>query len=664
MCGISGFIEFGGASAEALYHTVAGMSDALRHRGPDGAGIWVDGPSGVALGHRRLSVVDLSRLGRQPMESDCGRYILTFNGEIYNYGILRRQLQDLGHAFRGSSDTEVLLAAIAEWGFEAALNRAVGMFAAAVWDKRARLLSLGRDRIGEKPLYYAHTGRAFLFGSELSALRAHPADLGELDRGSLALYLRFAYIPAPHSIWSRVSKLEPGSILTVDADGAMQPARQYWSCQAVYQDGLVNPLRCRPEEAVEQLESLLEKAVDQQTNADVPVGAFLSGGIDSATIVALMCRRASDVRTFTLGFAEESYDESGHARAVASYLGTTHTELRVTPSEAMDVIPRLPSLYGEPFADSSQIPTYLVSQLARRQVTVALSGDGGDELFGGYNRYSWADSIWRRIGRFPRALRLALSRGLARLPIATVDRATAGLQPFLPRRLRVRHPGDKLHKLAHLLSAADQDRLYQGLVSQWRAPAELLSGVTEPLTLVTMNRRLLPEAEFQHRMMLLDSLTYLPDDILVKLDRASMGVSLEARSPFLDHRIVEFACRLPLHMKIRGNEGKWALRQVLYRSVPKALVDRPKAGFAIPLHSWVRGPLREWAEDLLSERRLRSDGIFQVGPIRAKWREHLASTHNWIGPLWTILMFQSWHAQQRRSPDTQARVACHPGGTN
>jgi len=655
MCGIAGFLEFAGATREALYETAARMAAALQHRGPDGMGVWVDPQAGIALSHRRLAVVELSELGGQPMQSACGRYIVVFNGEIYNFRSLREELQRRGHRFRGDSDTEVLLAAVAEWGFEPAIRRFLGMFAIALWDRRERTLYVARDRAGEKPLYYGRLGHSFVFGSELSALRSHPDGVGEIDQSALASYLRFGYVPAPHSIFTRIRKLQPGCFLTVGASGVASDPVQYWSAEAVARAGLADPIRCSDQEAIEQLDALLSDAVGLQTYADVPVGAFLSGGIDSATIVALMRRHTRRVKTFTIGFAEDAYNEADHARAVARHLGTEHTELTLSAADAIAVIPKLPDLYGEPFADASQIPTYLVSQLARRQVTVSLSGDGGDEVFGGYNRYSWADTIWMSTRFVPRSLRRVLARALTAVPPQQIDRAVAALRPVLPARIRVRHPGDKLHKGAALLSAVDRSGIYLNLVSHWARPDSVTSRhSSEKGTILTDSCRHLPK--FTDEMMLLDSLTYLPDDILVKLDRASMGNSLEARSPFLDHRVIEFAWRLPLELKVRQGKGKWIVRQVLGRYVPPALVDRPKAGFAIPLESWIRGPLRDWAEELLSESSLRADGLFDPAAIRLKWNQHLSGTYNWIGPLWTVLAFQTWYAQMGRT--TVPELAC------
>lgn len=646
MCGLAGFLDPSRRTGgEELRATVTRMAAALRHRGPDDGGAWVDAEAGIALGHRRLSIVDLSPLGHQPMQSACGRYVTAFNGEIYNHRALRRELEGLGHAFRGHSDTEVMLAAFVEWGLEAALERFNGMFALALWDRKGRLLHLVRDRLGEKPLYYGWMGRTFLFGSELKALRAHPEFRGEVDRGALALYLRHNYIPTPYSIYRGIRKLPPGTRLTLngaDAGAAPTPI-PYWSFREVSERGVAEPFTGSADEAAAHLDTLLRDAVKLRMEADVPLGAFLSGGIDSSTVVALMQAQGDrPVKTFTIGFHEAAYNEAEDAKAVARHLGTEHTELYVTPGEAMAVIPRLPALYDEPFADSSQIPTFLVSELARRHVTVSLSGDAGDELFGGYNRYFWGRSIWQRIGWMPRGMRGAAARALTVLPPEAWETVFRMTGPVLPGKIKQRSPGDKLHKLAEILAVNDPETMYLGLVSHWKDPASLAVGASEPPTVLTDRSQWADLPDFTQRMMYLDTVTYLPDDILVKVDRASMGVSLEGRIPFLDHRVVEFAWRLPLSMKVRDGQGKWLLRQVLYGYVPRGLIERPKMGFGVPIDAWLRGPLRDWAESLLAERRLRAEGFLHPRPIREKWAEHLSGRRNWQYHLWDVLMFQAW----------------------
>ena len=653
MCGITGFLG-GDFSPDTAGPIVDAMTGALAHRGPDATGRWLDAEAGIALGHRRLSILDLSPHGAQPMQSACSRYVLSYNGEIYNFARLRAQLEaEVAGlpAWHGHSDTEVMLAAISHWGLEQAVGRFVGMFAFALWDRRERTLILARDRLGEKPLYYGWLGKAFVFASELKALKHHPAWRGEVDRDALALLLRHNYIPAPHSIYTQVRKLPPGTWLTIKpsvARGGESPEPHvYWSARAGAERGTRNPLDTSASEAVQQLDRLLRVSVAGQMVADVPLGAFLSGGIDSSTIVALMqVQSTARVRTFTIGFPEAAYDEAHHARAVAHHLGTDHTELYVTPEEAMAVIPRLPAIYDEPFSDSSQIPTFLVAALARQHVTVSLSGDGGDELFGGYNRYFWGRSLWRQVGWIPVPLRRAIAGAMVALPPARWEALFNRLSPLLPRRLRERNPGDKVHKLAQILGVKGPEALYHALVAHWTDPAAVVLSAQEPATFLTDRSRWADLPDFTQRMMFLDTVSYLPDDILVKLDRASMAVSLESRVPLLDHRVVEFAWQLPLAMKIRGGVGKWVLRQVLEQYVPQRLVDRPKMGFGVPLDSWLRGPLREWAEALLSEPRLRTEGFFDPRPIRAKWAEHLSGRRNWQYHLWDVLMFQAWFEAQ------------------
>lgn len=619
------------------------MSEAVAHRGPDDSGVWVDREAGIGLSHRRLSIVDLSPEGHQPMASADGRYVLVYNGEIYNFQPLRKELEELGHRFRGHSDTEVMLAAICAWGLEAAVKRFVGMFAFGLWDRREATLHLGRDRIGEKPLYYGWVGEVFLFGSELKALRAHPVWRGEIDRQVLALFMRHNYIPAPYSIYKNIYKLVPGTLLSLSATNRSGNVTTYWSAKEAAEAGLRDLFAGSEAEALQLLEAKLREAIAGQMLADVPLGAFLSGGIDSSLVVALMqAQSATPVKTFTIGLYEAGYNEAEFAKAVAQHLGTDHTELYVTPKEAMEVIPCLPSLYDEPFADASQVPTFLVSQMTRRTVTVSLSGDGGDELFGGYNRYFWGRNIWNKVGWMPREVRKMAAAGITTVSPNTWDVAFQSLSPILPAALRQRTPGDKLHKLAEVLAVDHPEAMYRNLVSSWKLPEAVVLGSEEPETILTDKRRWADLPDFVLRMMYLDLVTYLPDDILVKVDRAAMGVSLETRVPYLDHRVVEFAWRLPLALKIQHGKGKWPLRQLLYKFVPPELIERPKTGFAIPIDRWLRESLRDWAESLLSEERLKQEGFFDAAMIRQKWQEHLSGHRNWQYYLWPVLMFQAW----------------------
>ncbi|HEX8468418.1 MAG TPA: asparagine synthase (glutamine-hydrolyzing) [Allosphingosinicella sp.] len=644
MCGIAGFIggrfDQGGQGARAV---LARMTGAIAYRGPDSAGAWLDPEQEVALGHRRLAILDLSPAGEQPMTSPSGRYVTVYNGEIYNHLELRERLPG---PWRGHSDTETLLAAVEAWGVEKALGECAGMFALALWDRQEKALILARDRLGEKPLYYGRQGRggeaAFLFGSELKALARHPAFRREIDRQALALFTRFNYVPAPHSIYAGISKLPPGTFLTLRPGDRAPAITPYWSAAEVAAAGAAAPLDIGPEEATDELERLLSKTVSQQMLSDVPLGAFLSGGVDSSTVVALMQAQSSrPVKTFSIGYHDPAYNEAQHAAAVARHLGTDHEELYLQPADALAVIPSLPSVYDEPFADASQVPTLLVSRLARRQVTVALSGDGGDELFAGYNRYHLAARNWGRISKVPRPLRRAAAMGLEALSPERWNKVAAALAPVLPASLRGA-PGEKVHKAARGLASASADELYRGLVSSWRDPGEIVIGGSEPATLGPDVLARLGGLGTCERMMALDMLTYLPDDILTKVDRAAMSVSLETRVPLLDHRVAEYAWRLPLDLKLRGGESKWVLRQLLYRHVPRALIERPKMGFGIPIDAWLRGPLKDWAEDLISERRLSGEGYFRAEPIRAAWDAHQSGRMNLQYQIWAILMFQAW----------------------
>ena len=672
MCGFAGFITPDLAESVSLEEVVTRMALAIEHRGPDDAGAWVDAQVGIALGHRRLSILDPSAAGHQPMQSASGRFVMAFNGEIYNHLDLRLWLDKnpkLNTGWRGHSDSETLLAGFEAWGIDATLNKTVGMFAIALWDRKEKKLTLSRDRFGEKPLYYGWVGTdsnvTFVFGSELKALRAHPSFANPISREALALYMRFTYVPSPHSIYQNIYKLEPGCMLNIS--GGLPPVlseplrppaihsgmslRRWWALEEVVQGGAESQILDEVE-AVRMLDQSLAEAVRLQSLADVPIGAFLSGGVDSSTIVALMQKESiRSIKTFTVGFEEAGFDETPYASAVAQHLGTEHMELFVTAAEAQSVIPNLPVIYDEPFADSSQIPTHLVCKVARQQVKVALSGDAGDELFGGYNRYLLGTRIWRRLAWMPYPARRLLSGFIRRVPIAGWDALSRPVNAMMPSNQGISRAGDKAHKLAvRLSSVRNMDELYLSMVSDWQDPAEVVKvNRSGPNAKIFMPQHFLHDlfpsegtSQDQLRMMYIDSMTYLPDDILCKVDRAAMATSLETRVPFLDHRVAELAWRLPLHMKIRGNEGKWALRQVLYKYVPRELIDRPKAGFAIPVGQWLRGPLRDWAESLLAENRLQAEGYFYPIPIRSKWAEHLSGQRDHTVSLWTVLMFQAW----------------------
>jgi asparagine synthase (glutamine-hydrolysing) len=648
MCGIAGFWSSDGLDESALA-VLGKMTTAIRHRGPDDSGCWSDAHVGLALGHRRLSVLDLSAEGRQPMVSASGRYIIIYNGEIYNFLELRAELAAQGTRFRGDSDTEVMLAVIERDGVLNGTKHFAGMFAFALFDKQEKRLHLVRDRLGEKPLYYGWAGEVLLFGSELKGLCQHPAWRGEIDRGALALFLRHSYVPAPHSIYVGIRKVLPGTVLTFQLGvPRAEPAQAvYWSAREVAECGVVAGWPGTEAELLDELDRLLRHTIRREMIADVPLGAFLSGGVDSSLVVALMQAESSrPVRTFTIGFDEREYNEAEHAKAVAEHLGTDHTELYVRPAEALAVVPSLPTLYDEPFGDCSQIPTFLVSQLARHHVTVSLSGDGGDELFGGYDRYFLAQKVWSLLRLIPQSARRAVGSAIRSIAPARWDRALrlTGLYEW-PRAAR-RITGDRLHKIAEVLSLDTQEAMYLDLMSHWRDPAGMTLGGVEPPTAFTDPSRGAQVDGLLSRMMYLDLVSYLPDDILVKVDRASMGVSLESRAPFLDHRVVEFAWRIPPSLRVRRGRGKWPLRQLLQRYVPQALVDRPKMGFGVPIDHWLRGPLKDWASALLDPTRLEREGYLDPRSITQKWSEHQSGSRNWHYWLWDVLMFQAWFEEQ------------------
>ena len=640
MCGIAGLWDRKRQSpAETVAANVAAMTETLVHRGPDAGDVWSEPGAGLALGHRRLSIVDLSPAGAQPMVSSCGRFVISYNGEIYNADELRAKLRSAQRRFRGHSDTEAIVEGAAVWGVEATVKRLIGMFAMALWDRSEKVLYLVRDRLGIKPLYWASVDNRVIFGSELKALRAFGGWSPDLDRDALALYLRFGYVPAPHTIYRGVSKLLPGSILTIPADRP-PTLTAYWSLDAIAREGQNARFVGDEKEAEEALDALLRDAIGRRMVADVPLGAFLSGGIDSSTVVALMqAQSARPVRTFSIGFTERGYDEAQHATAVARHLGTDHTELYASPQHALEVVPRLAEMYDEPFADSSQVPTYLVAQMTRQQVTVALSGDGGDELFAGYQRYFRSELPWRAIGATPRALRGLAACGVRALP----PNAWSALGTLIPEPSRPAQFGDKMHKLAGVLAGEPEaSAFYRPVISQWVDPAGILVRGREPPGPLEDSRVAALVPDFVERMQYLDTLTYLPDDILTKVDRATMAVSLEARVPLLDHRLVAFSWSLPPAMKAAGGVGKHLLRRVLYRYVPRHLVERPKMGFTMPVQAWLRHELRDWAESLLDQRQLEADGIFRPALIRRRWHDHLAGSGNWQAAIWGVLMFQAW----------------------
>jgi asparagine synthase (glutamine-hydrolysing) len=643
MCGISGIWERNGCSLQDLKRRASAMTQTLSHRGPDDSGVWLSEQASIAFGQRRLAIIDLSPMGHQPMVSANGQYTITFNGEIYNFRELRAELERCGVRFRGHSDTEVIVEGFAQWGVKSTIARLNGMFAIAAWDAGERQLFLARDRMGEKPLYWAIFDGLVLFGSELKALRAHPGWKPSLNRGSIAAFLRHGYVPGPFTIYEDVYKLPPAGFVKI-ASGGGPEVGAYWDLAAVVSQGQGNTLRANEEGLVDELEALLHDAVSRRMTADVPLGAFLSGGFDSSTVVALM-QKASlrPVRTFTISFENPAFDEAKHAEAVARHLGTDHTTFPVSGADALDVVPKLAEMYDEPFADSSQIPTHIVSALTRKRVTVALSGDGGDELFSGYDRYQWTQNLWRPSAKMPLALRRLVSSSIRAVPPSTYN----SIARYVPYFRRVPRVGQKAHRLAQILSESSIDSMYYHAISHHQNPETLVKGSQEVRTACWGQdlKVLLPDPV--DRMRYLDMCTYLPDDILTKVDRASMAVALEVRVPFLDHRLVEWVWRLPSFQNARAQRPKHLLRRVLARHVPDRLVARPKMGFGVPLPDWLRGPLRNWAEDLMNEAGLSAGDIFYVDAIRSLWAEFLSGDNARYFLIWNILMFQAWHRRWR-----------------
>lgn len=663
MCGITGVFSQDFSTICDLTKVTRTMASKIKHRGPDDDGLWVDSSKGIALAHRRLSIIDTSAAGHQPMKSSCGRYVMVFNGEIYNHNEIRKELVDnsenayfniIDNPWNGHSDSETLLAAISYWGLVNALKKSVGMFAIALWDKKEQVLILARDRMGEKPLYYSLQNSTFLFASELKALTSYPNFNGEVDRPALSCLLKRNMISTPRTIYKGVYKLLPGSVLKLTRSNLASNHTPlpdiYWSLREIALKGQKNIFTGTEFEAQDKFDYLLRQSIQGQMMSDVPLGAFLSGGLDSSIVVAMMQKQSSrPIQSFTIGFDEQGFNEANHARKIANYLGTKHTELYVSEKNAIDIIPRLHQIYDEPFADSSQIPTVLLSELASQHVTVSLSGDGGDELFGGYNRYVWGASIWRKIHWLPKSMRTALAGLLVSIPPAAWDHVINGLNIFLPNRFCYSTPGDKLHKLAEILAVKSPDEIYYGLVQHWKDTKNIVVGLNESGTILPSLNSSFDSSDLEHQMMYMDSISYLPDDILVKVDRAAMSTSLETRVPFLDHRLVEFAWSLPLSMKIREGQGKWLVRQVLDRYVPRKLIERPKAGFTIPLDAWMRGPLKLWVDELLNESSLHEQGYLNPIPIRKMWKEHLSGKRNWSYHLWDVLMFQSWNSSFQKN---------------
>ncbi len=652
MCGITGFISFD-LDNESIKKTIISMSKKLIHRGPDDDGLWIDYEVGIALSHRRLAIVDLSSAGHQPMFSICKRFCIILNGEIYNHISIRKQLPK-SLKWKGHSDTETIINAIAHWGIQKTLEKIVGMYAFALWDRKERKLTLARDRMGEKPLYYGFSNSSLLFSSELKALNAFPSFSAEIDKTILGTYLRFGNIPAPYSIYKEIYKLEPGMYLEFHMNDISKKSipkpTNYWDINSIAYERKINPFVSSDSDAIEFLDLLLKKTISEQLLGDVPIGAFLSGGIDSSSIVSIMQNLSSNpIKTFTVGFNEHDYDESFKARSIANYLGTSHNEIIFSSNDALQIIPKIPTIYDEPFADESQIPTTLISEFSSRSVKVCLSGDGGDELFCGYNRYLAGPKIWKLIKILPPILRKFISRFIYYFPISSWDNFYKFFKAVIPNYLQINNPGIKIHKISNILNAETIYELYLCVISSWQDSNEILIDKRDKFNQAQFLFTSKEKMDLQHQMMLMDAKGYLPNDILVKTDRASMSSSLETRMPMLNHKLIEFAWSIPLSMKMRGNRSKWILRQVLNKYLPKKIYQGPKSGFAVPIGDWLRGPLREWAEDLIDPNLIYSQNFFHSEHINKKWKEHISGKRDWSSQLWTILMFQSWLIENKKN---------------
>ena len=646
MCGLAGFIDNNRSrsseSLEALSHK---MCSTLINRGPDDFGSWVDEKSGIAMSHRRLAIQDTTLAGHLPMVSKSGRYIIVYNGEIYNYKTLREELKKAGYFFRSQSDTEVLLAAIEIWGLSAALDKFVGMFAFALWDKNNHRLYLVRDRLGEKPLYYGIFGNVILFGSELKAFEVHDSFVKSINRDAISLLLRYNYIPAPYSIYDKIYKIKPGTFLEIKVENHKISTTEYtyWAYKNfVMSEGIDNKIY-NYKEAKLSIKDALTESIRSQMIADVPLGAFLSGGIDSSLIVSIMQSLSPDpIKTYTIGFDHSEYNEANDAKSIANYLGTDHTELYVTASQALNVIPKIPNIFDEPFADSSQIPTYLISKLASSNVTVSLSGDGGDELFGGYNRYYKGYSAWKNFSRMPYPINYIFSEIICSINPEKWNFLYNHFGKYISDEKNYKNIGDKLYKMADIIKINNPQDMYLSLVSFWNNTEQIVLNSSEPMSTPRDYDNWVENLDDRENMMFLDTISYLPDDILTKVDRSSMAVSLESRTPFLNHSLVELSQRIPIELKIKDGKGKWILRNILNDFIPANFIDKPKTGFGIPIAEWLRGPLKEWAEALIDSSRLKHDGYFNAELVTNMWDKHLNKSRNYGHHLWSILMFQAW----------------------